>query len=159
VYSEPEKGTTFKIYLPRVDAKAESATQTVQPTVRAGDETVLLVEDDQQVRTLAGTVLTRNGYVVIEASDAEEAFRVAAQHAGPLHLLLTDVVMPGMSGRVLAERLSKQYPELNVLYMSGYTDDAIVHHGVLTPGVAFLQKPFTPTTLARAVREVLDTES
>lgn len=159
MYSEPEKGTTFKIYLPRVDAKAESATQTVQPTVRAGDETVLLVEDDQQVRTLAGTVLTRNGYVVIEASDAEEAFRVAAQHAGPLHLLLTDVVMPGMSGRVLAERLSKQYPELNVLYMSGYTDDAIVHHGVLTPGVAFLQKPFTPTTLARAVREVLDTES
>lgn len=157
VYSEPEKGTTFKIYLPRVDAQAESATQTVQPTVRTGDETVLLVEDDQQVRTLARTVLTRNGYVVIEASDAEEAFRVAAQHAGPLHLLLTDVVMPGMSGRLLAQRLSEQYPDLNVLYMSGYTDDAIVHHGVLAPGVAFLQKPFTPATLARAVREVLDT--
>jgi CheY-like chemotaxis protein len=156
VYSEPEKGTTFKVYLPRVDAQPETVTQAVQISARRGNEAVLLVEDDERVRTFAKTVLTRNGYAVIEASDGEEALRAAADHPGPLHLLLTDVVMPGMSGRLLAERISEQHPDMKVLYMSGYTDNAIVHHGVLTPGVAFLQKPFTPTTLARAVREVLD---
>lgn len=159
VYSEPGKGATFKIYLPLVDAPPESAMTGDQPSIRAGHETVLLVEDNEQVRTLARTVLTRNGYTVIEAADAEETLRVVAQHGGPPDLLLTDVVMPGTSGRLLAQRLSEEYPDLNVLYMSGYTDDAIVHHGVLAPGVAFLQKPFTPATLTRAVREVLETKS
>lgn len=157
MYSEPGKGATFKIYLPLVDATPESAMTGVQPDIRAGHETVLLVEDNEQVRTLARTVLTRNGYTVIEAADADEALRVVAQHAGPPDLLLTDVVMPGTSGRLLAQRLSEEYPDLSVLYMSGYTDDAVVHHGVLAPGVAFLQKPFTPATLSRAVREVLET--
>jgi PAS domain S-box-containing protein len=159
VQSEPGKGTTFKVYLPRVDDLPESVTPWSQSGVQGGHETVLLVEDDERVRTLARTVLTRKGYIVIEASDGEEALRIAAQHAGDLDLLLTDVVMPGMSGRLLAQQFSELYAEVPVLYMSGYTDDAIVHHGVLISGVSFLQKPFTPATLARAVRDVLDTRS
>ena len=119
----------------------------------------MLVEDDERVRGLASKMLLRHGYTVIEASEAEETLRVAAQHSGPIHLLLTDVILPGLSGRVLAQRMSEQYPQVKVLYMSGYTDNAIVHHGVLTAGVAFLQKPFTPAAFARAVREALDAGS
>jgi len=156
VYSEPGKGTSFKVYLPHVD-DAPVAVPAKATTVPAGrGETVLLVEDDHRVRKLARELLTRNGYDVIEGADAEDAIRVAAAHPNPIDLLLTDVVMPGMSGRLLAQRLAEHHPHLKVLFMSGYTDDAIVHHGVLTPDIAFLQKPFTPSTFARAVRDVLD---
>jgi CheY-like chemotaxis protein len=155
-HSEPAKGTTVKVQLPRVDLPV-SATPRSQAEVIGGHETILLVEDDERIRTLARVSLTRRGYVIIEASDAEEALRVAARHAGRLDLLLTDVVMPGMSGPLLAQRFSELYAGVPVLYMSGYTGDAIVHHGVVTPGVSFLQKPFTPATLTRAVREALDT--
>jgi len=119
-------------------------------------ETVLLVEDDRRVRKLARRLLVRGGYSVVEAADAEDAVRLAAEHAGEIDLLLTDVVMPGISGRTLAERLSQRHPSLKVLYMSGYTDDAVVNHGVLAHGIAFLQKPFTPASFGRAVREALD---
>ena len=159
VYSELKRGTTFKIYLPRVDEIPESVTQKVQTGVRGGEETVLLVEDDERVRKLARELLMRNGYTVIEASEAEEALRLAARHSGLIHLLLTDLVMPGTSGRLLAQRVLQQYPLMKVLYMSGYTDTAIVNHGILTTGMAFLQKPFTLATFARAVREALDTVS
>jgi signal transduction histidine kinase len=157
VYSEPGKGTTFKVYLPRVSEQPQTVAQTTRPAVRGGDETVLLVEDDDLVRRLARTVLTRYGYNVIEAPDADEALRAASQHHGRIHLLLTDVVMPGIGGGLLAQRLSERYSDVRVLYMSGYTDSAIVNHGVLSPDVAFLEKPFTPATLARAVRDALDT--
>jgi signal transduction histidine kinase len=159
VYSEPNRGTTFKVYLPAVKDPAQSMTPKVHSGPRGGDETILLVEDDERVRLLARTMLARSGYTVIEASEGEEALRIAARHSGPIHLLLTDVILPGMNGRLLAEQLSEQYPRVKVLYMSGYTDEAIVHHGVLAPGVAFLQKPFTPAAFARAVREVLDAGS
>jgi CheY-like chemotaxis protein len=159
VYSEPNVGTTFKVYLPAVKDAAQSVTPKVPTGLRGGDETILLVEDDERVRALARTLLVRSGYTVIEASEAEEALRMAARHSGPMHLLLTDVILPGMNGRLLARQLSEQYPHTKVLYMSGYTDDAIVHHGVLAQGVAFLQKPFTPAAFARAVREVLDAGS
>jgi len=119
--------------------------------------TVLLVEDDEQVRSIAQTVLERNGFRVIAAAGCEEALRVEATFREPIQLLLTDVVMPRMSGRQLAERLSRQRPQMKVLFMSGYTDDAVVHHGVLDAGIQFLQKPLTPEGLTRKVREVLDT--
>ena len=156
VYSEPGKGTTFKVYLPRTREAAESPTPGGPANTFEGDETILLVEDDDRVRRLAKEVLLRHGYFIIEASDAERALSAAAAHPRHIHLLLTDVVMPSMSGRVLAQTLTGRYPRLKVLFMSGYTDNAIVHHGVLEAGVAFIQKPFTPTTLARAVREALD---
>jgi len=157
VYSEPGRGTTFKIYLPRV----EGAVETVEPGVapaRAvrGSETILLVEDDHAVRVLARSVLQAHGYTVLEASQGKEALFLSGQHEGPIHLMVTDTVMPGMSGRDLAERLKPSRPNMKVLFMSGYTDKAIVHHGELVPGTAFLQKPFTPDALARKVREVLD---
>jgi hypothetical protein len=156
VYSEPGKGTTFKVYLPRVDEApiAVPAKAAIIPQGRG--EAVLLVEDDHRVRKLARELLARNGYDVIEGADAEDAIRVAAAFPKPIDLLLTDIVMPGMSGQLLAQRLAEHHPKLKILYMSGYTDDAIVQHGVLTSDIAFLQKPFTPTTFARAVRDVLD---
>jgi DNA-binding response OmpR family regulator len=121
-----------------------------------GSETILLVEDDEMIRNLVQKVLKANGYRVLVAANGRDAERVAGQHEGPIHLLMTDVVMPGMNGREVAERLAAARAGLRVLYLSGYTDDAIVHHGVLEPGVAFLQKPFTPAVLGRKVREVLD---
>jgi len=156
VYSEPGHGTTFKVYLPRVGEAPATVTQRIHTGVVTGKETILVVEDDQQVRKFTRDVLMRNGYTVFEASCAEEAQQVAAARSGQIDLVVTDVVMPGVSGRVLAERLSRQYPTMKILFMSGYTDDAIVQHGVLTPGVAFLQKPFTLAGLGRAVRDVLD---
>jgi two-component system cell cycle sensor histidine kinase/response regulator CckA len=157
VYSEPGQGTTFKIYLPRVtEAVPPAAVTPAPPASVRGSETILLVEDDEMIRNLVQKVLKANGYRVLVAANGRDAERVAGQHQGPIHLLMTDVVMPGMNGREVAERLAAARAGLRVLYLSGYTDDAIVHHGVLEPGVAFLQKPFTPAVLGRKVREVLD---
>jgi len=157
IYSEPGYGATFKIYLPRVGAKVSAA----EPRQESGDalrgsETVLLVEDEDAVRVLALRVLRSHGYKVLEARDGDEALRISEQHQGPIELLVTDVVMPRISGRELAVRLALARPELRVLYVSGYTDNAITHHGVLDPETLFLQKPFTPKVLARKVRAALD---
>jgi PAS domain S-box-containing protein len=157
VYSEPGRGTTFKLYFPRVGERAEALPSPREAARLTGTETILLAEDDAMVRPLAKGLLDKLGYTVLEADNAERALAVARAHAGPIHLLVTDVVMPGASGRELARRLAETRPETQVLYVSGYTDDAIVHHGMLEPGLHFLQKPFTPATLARKVREVLDT--
>ncbi len=158
VYSEPGLGTTFKIYLPRIEEGTESLRPAAFPTKPLqGSETVLLVEDEEMVRKLAYTVLQRNGYKVLEASSGDEALDVVqGRNGNPIHLIVTDVVMPGMSGRQLADRVASLRPEIRILYMSGYTDDAIVHHGVLDPGIAYIQKPFTPEALASKVRETLD---
>ncbi len=157
VYSEPGHGATFKIYLPRVDAPVETAVPhapVAEPV--GGSETVLLAEDEPAVRAIARQALERQGYKVIVAPNGAEALALAAQHGATIDLLLTDVVMPGMSGRDLAERLLAQRPGIRVLYISGYTDNAIVRHGMLEPGLAYLQKPFRPDALVRKVREVLD---
>jgi CheY-like chemotaxis protein len=156
VYSEPGQGTTFKVYLPRLT----SAEQPWRPangaeTLRGGDETILLVEDSAEVRAAAARALRNLGYRVLEADGLEAARRVVGS-AASIHLLLTDVVMPGGSGREVGAAVRAAHPAARVLYMSGYTDNAILHHGVLDPGVALLQKPFTPDLLGRKVREVLD---
>ncbi len=157
VYSEPGEGTTFKIYVPRVDEPVDAVTPPAAPRKSLqGTETVLLVEDAAAVRAVTRQVLDRLGYTVLEAPNGEAALHLATKHHGPIHLLLTDVVMPALGGRQLAEQLTALRPELRVLYASGYTDDAVVRHGVLRPGIAYLQKPFTPETLARNVREVLE---
>src|SRR5437660_3763211 len=156
VYSEPGQGTSFKIYLPEVDATAERTTAVAGARAPRGTETVLLVEDAAAVRAVTKQVLERQGYVVLEAPDGEAALRLAQQHRGPIHLLLTDVVMPRVSGRELAERLTQVRPDMRVLYASGYTDDSVVRHGILELGTAYLQKPFSPESLARKVRDVLD---
>jgi two-component system cell cycle sensor histidine kinase/response regulator CckA len=157
VYSEPGKGTTVKTYLPRVD---ESADEYQRPAALAdlprGNETIILVEDDETVRKLAREVLETCGYRVLEAADATIALLICDQHPEAIHLLLADVVMPEMSGRDVANQLLSQRPQLRVLFMSGYTDDAIVHHGVLDEGMNFIQKPFTPDALAVKVRQALD---
>ncbi|MBI3723412.1 response regulator [bacterium] len=157
VYSEPGHGTTFKVYLPRVEDAPEptpsSARYALSPR---GSETILLVEDEDMVRSFVRMVLSMNGYTVLEATNGSEAILVCERHAERIHLLVTDVVLPQLSGRQVWERLSPLRPDMRVLYMSGYTDDAIVHHGVLDPGTSFIQKPFTPSALAREVRAVLD---
>jgi two-component system, cell cycle sensor histidine kinase and response regulator CckA len=156
VYSELGRGTTFKIYLPRVDAPAERIVKPREAKSLAGTETILLAEDDAILRPLAQELLQKLGYTVLAAEDAPSALVAASQHEGPIDLLVADVVMPGPSGRDLARQLAETRPATKVLYISGYTDDAIVHHGMLEPGLNFLQKPFTPAVLARKVREVLD---
>ncbi len=157
VYSEPGKGSTFKVYLPRVEEPAarDNPREAVEVPAR-GSEVVLVVEDDAAVRPLVRGVLGAHGYKVLIASDPEEAVHICEDPTRTIDLLLTDVVMPLMSGRQLAEHLVSLRPKLKVLYMSGYTDDAVVHHGILEKGTAFLQKPFTPVALARKVREILD---
>jgi CheY-like chemotaxis protein len=160
VYSEPGKGTTFKIYLPRV--LAERAVATVQALdVHAkggrGHETILLVEDEANLRRLAGDYLRAQGYTVLEAADGDSAIRVSESYPEPIDLLLTDVIMPGMNGRDLAIRLAKDRRETRVLYMSGYTENAIGHNGTLDAGITLLQKPFTLPDLKAKVRELLDT--
>ena len=158
LYSEPGRGTTFKIYLPRVEEAAQPV-EAISPgaALSGGSETILLVEDEEGVRDLARRILELRGYKVIAASNPMVAAQVFERHEGPIQLLLTDVVMPTMSGRQLAEHLALLRPGLKVLYMSGYTDNAIVPHGILKEGTPFLQKPFTPDSLAHKVREVLDT--
>ena len=184
VYSEPGEGTTFKIYLPaiasaqaRPPAEAEQGgrarraglpgvegeaepverEQTHFQELRGSEtETILVVEDDKSVRNLTRKALKEYGYSVIEAQNGEDALKVSEAHEGPIHLMITDVVMPGMNGRELAERLQPYRPKTRVLYMSGYADDAIVHHGVLEPGLSFIPKPFTPESLVNKARSVLD---
>jgi PAS domain S-box-containing protein len=170
VESEVSRGSTFRICLPRVvEAPAARSTPVVARVRRGadaarpgehemlrGEETVLLAEDEDQVRALARLVLQRHGYAVLEARHGQEAIRVAGDHAGPIHLLVSDVVMPHVGGRELAERLAASRPTMRVLFMSGYTDDTVVRHGIRDAETAFLQKPFSPTALARKVREVLD---
>ena len=157
VYSEPGRGTTFKIYLPRVEeAVTPSAARPCLPEPAWGHETILLVEDEQAVRNIARDVLQAQGYTVLEAKHGRDALLISELYSGPIHLLLTDVVMPEMSGRELANRLAPLRPTMPIIYMSGYTDAAVVHHGVLDPGTIFLQKPFTPDALARKIRQVLD---
>jgi CheY-like chemotaxis protein len=149
VDSKPGLGTTFRIYLPRVNEPVEDlypAAPVAAP--QRGDQTILLVDDDSQLRQLASRVL--------EADDGEQAERLAARHSGSIHLLLTDVVLPGHSGRETAERICRERGETRVLYMSGYPGETIAHHGVLEAGISFLQKPFFPDRLVGKVREVLN---
>jgi PAS domain S-box-containing protein len=155
VDSELGRGTTFKVYFPVAEGADTQVIAAVEPTTLQGTETVLLVEDQDEVRKVAQLILHRYGYKVIEARNAGEAW-LSCERQGPIHLLLTDVVMPQMSGKELADRLLKMRPEMKVLFMSGYTDNAIVHHGILDDGIAFLQKPLVPDVLARRIREVLD---
>jgi CheY-like chemotaxis protein len=155
VESKPGEGARFNIFLPRVIEMAEAIAVDAETEVPRGEETILLIEDDATVRALAREILELNGYRILEARNGDEALKIAA---GPVmfQLLLTDVVMPGQSGRELADQLMAQRNDLRVLFMSGYTDDAIVHHGVLEDGLDFIQKPFSPDALARRVRVVLD---
>jgi two-component system cell cycle sensor histidine kinase/response regulator CckA len=156
VESTVGEGTRFMIFLPHVVEQAEG-TRVTRATQRpkAASETVLLVEDEDAVRDLASAILTSHGYRVLEAQGGEEAIGVCRDFSGPIHALVTDVVMPQISGRQLAENIVTMRPGIRVLYMSGYTDDIISHHGVLEPGTAFLQKPFTPDVFVRKVRELL----
>ena len=157
VYSELGRGTTFKIYLPPVEEPASSGKFPHSPKVAPhGNETILLVEDEDGVRALTRLALQTHGYTVLEARNGKEALRVSERHEAPLHLLITDVVMPEMGGRLVAEHLTACKPGIKVLFLSGYTDDAVVRHGILEAEVAFLQKPFTPVGLVNKVREVLD---
>jgi PAS domain S-box-containing protein len=157
VYSEPGHGTTFKVYLPlQTDAQRPVERPVLEQAPPPGAETILLVEDEDVVRELVREVLDMNGYTVLESRNGPEALALAAAHAGRIHLMLTDLVMPRMSGRELAEKLGPQRPDMRVLYMSGYTDDTVLHHGIVDPGVSFLQKPFRAEALARKVREILD---
>jgi CheY-like chemotaxis protein len=157
VYSEPGKGTAFKIYLPRIKEEVESigVEDTLQKSPQ-GSETILVVEDEEVVRRVVCTILQKNGYHILEATNGKEALCLAQERNGkPIHLMLTDVVMPGMDGPELAKNLSSLYPETKVIYMSGYTNNAIIHHEILKPGIPYLQKPFTSDALSRKVREVL----
>ncbi|MHB8940358.1 MAG: hybrid sensor histidine kinase/response regulator [Desulfobacteria bacterium] len=159
VNSAADRGSTFLIYLPRVEAPedgAQVADRPLLPHPSPGTETLLLAEDEEVVRGLAREILSGNGYKVLEAGNGREALLLSEAHRGEIHLLLTDVAMPKMSGRELTERIRLQRPDLRILYMSGYTDDVILRQGVIEDGIPFLQKPFTPEALARKVREVLD---
>jgi CheY-like chemotaxis protein len=157
IESEPGEGTAVTVYFPRMDDSAVAVPEhpgTHAPL--AGDETVLLVEDDASLRALAARALRINGYEVLMAANGAEALKVAASHPGPVDIVASDVVMPGIGGRQLIEQLVETYAGIKVLFMSGYTNDEIVRRGVLGGGTAFLQKPFTPDQLVRSIRAVLD---
>jgi two-component system, cell cycle sensor histidine kinase and response regulator CckA len=157
VYSEPGKGTTFKIYFPQEAGSIISPTEGAKPKPGfRGSETVLVVEDEIAVRSLACRILRDRGYTILEAPDGMEALGIAREHKGEIHLVLTDVVMPGINGTTLVSRLKAVRPKIKALYVSGYTDNAIIHHGILDSNVAFLQKPFSVDGLIRKVREVLN---
>src|SRR5438132_1216171 len=159
VYSEPGHGTTFKIYLPQLESPAtQTEIETKEEDVPRGSETILLVEDEDVIRELARQLLEQAGYHVLEARGGEEAVHLSTEHSGAIDLLPTDVVMPKASAKEIANLITSIRPDLRVLFMSGYTDEAIVHHGALDSGVEFIQKPFTPASLARKVREVLESE-
>jgi CheY-like chemotaxis protein len=156
VYTEPGLGTVFKIYLPCVNPAVEILLPSDKiEKVAGGSQTILIVEDDAALLQVTHRSLGEVGYAILAARSPAEAIHISENHQGPIHLMVTDVIMPGMSGDKLANYLSVLRPEMKVLYVSGYTDHTIVHHGVLEPGLAFLQKPFSPKTLARKVGEVL----
>lgn len=156
-YSEPGQGTTFRIYLPRITRTGEpEAVSVPAEPASLGSETVLVVEDERAVRLVAVGNLRKAGYQVLEAGDGEEALRVASAHEGPIHLVLSDVLMPGIHGPELVKRLEESRPAIRALFMSGHADDALLHHGILEGGLSFLEKPFTRQDLTKKVREVLD---
>ncbi|MCB0174907.1 MAG: response regulator, partial [Anaerolineae bacterium] len=157
VYSEPNRGTTFKIYLPQAKDTdpAADATPTIEPGSLYGIETILVVEDEEMVRKLAVETLEAHGYHVLEAANSSHCLHLAAEYDGSIQLLLTDVIMPGLNGYELYQQLLEHQPDLQVLYMSGYTDNVIAHHGILYDGINFLQKPFTILKLLQKVRIVL----
>ena len=160
VYSVQGKGTTFKIYLPRVNEPLEEIRKDVlKEELPRGNETILIVEDEEDVRKLAGKILEKQGYRILESFNGDDALVACERRKSPIHLMLADIIMPGMSGSELAKLLKPLYPEIKILYMSGYTDNAVVRHGVLEKGVNYIQKPFTMEGLARKVREVLDKDS
>ena len=157
VNSEPGVGTCFKIYFPPIDQEADSRiADPFVSMVRHGTETVLVVEDEESVRELAMLALQMHGYTVLSARDGNDALRVAGKHEGNIDMLVTDVVMPGMSGRELAEKLGPKFPHMKTLFISGYTDDAIIRNGLVQEEIAFLLKPFSPLALAKKVRAVFD---
>jgi len=159
VYSEPGYGTTFKIYLPRVDEPqdiVEVKEERLEEELPRGDETILVVENNEEVRKVTARILKMQGYRVLEASNPNTTFSTCSQHEGPIHLMITDVVMPEMNGPELAKRLMSQYPEMKAIYMSGYLKNFISHQGILEKGMNFIQKPFTVDELVKKVREVLD---
>ena len=157
VYSEPGLGTTFKVYLPRVQAlRGEVSIPKPSEDSVGGCETVLLVEDEASVRQAARQFLLRSGYTVLEASDGEDALLVSRKHRGPIHLMVTDVVMPRMGGPKLAERLAEERPDMKVLFVSGYAENTVLQHGTIDVATRFLQKPFSLKALAKNVREVLE---
>ncbi|HZU45353.1 MAG TPA: response regulator, partial [Terriglobales bacterium] len=159
VYSESGRGTTFKIYFPRVqDMNGAISEMCAGKSQAVGNETVLLVEDEESVRELVRETLKKNGYTVLEASSGEDALRVAREYGSTIHLMISDVVMPGIGGRELAREIAGSHPQLKMLFVSGYTEDAIQHHGILDEGAVFLQKPFTLDALARKVRGMLDSK-
>jgi len=160
VYSEPGQGTTFKIYFPRIDQPAEEVGAEKKPAgVQRGTETILLVEDDEQLRQLVASVLGESGYKVLAAAGTAEGLALCRSNHHDIRLLVTDVILPGMNGRQLAEQVKQISPHTRVLYISGYTSNAIVHYGVLDPGLWFLPKPFSLSALVVKVREVLDAEA
>jgi two-component system cell cycle sensor histidine kinase/response regulator CckA len=159
LYSEPDKGTTFKVFLPSVNLPTDSTRPAALPVSAGGHETILLVEDDEALRLVTSGILRRLGYEVVEACNAGEALLQSEKLASPIDLMLTDVIMPRLSGPELAKRLALSRPDMKVLYMSGYTDDSVVRHGVLEATMSFLQKPLTLSSLTAKVREVLDAPS
>jgi two-component system, cell cycle sensor histidine kinase and response regulator CckA len=156
VYSEVGHGTTFKVFLPRVHETALQVEPRPHVRVSNGSETILLVEDEDAVRTLIGAILQKQGYILLKARNGREALALCEKHTGTISLMITDLIMPSMNGSELAAQLAGLRPDLKVLFMSGYTDNAVVHHGVLGPNVAFIGKPFAPQDLVRKVRQTLD---
>jgi two-component system cell cycle sensor histidine kinase/response regulator CckA len=157
VSSEVGKGTTFKIYLPQVRETAETPlARKPQQAGKQGSETILLVEDDAAVRELVAAMLSAQGYFVLISENPQDVGSICEQHSGRIHLLLTDLILPGTSGREIAKRVGSLRPEIKVLFMSGYTDDALIHSHGFEESFAFLQKPFSSVTLAAKIREVLD---